>query len=758
MNPTDRIQTPMICLWAIYSMDYQSLTKLLNNWSLKDCDPIWMIRKAALLYETNRISEAYELSKKALSAIQKIPDDDRSVAGPSRVGWTLRLKSRLESIPVWMRPDQENTGQRFDLTPYEERWRKLSTLKCDVRSDIKVYNDALKPEKKKGIAPSFDFGTKTTLGVELLNMQRTPLVAAYRAIRLSEVAGLPPSSFSTLKLAIDELSSLRADLAVRLILRTCGYNKDDLINMILSRVRVAILSTELADELIRICINVIRYALPRIGVPSEGGLRFFWTKRVRVAMEVLSRIVIRTNLDGIEKIFNETLESYNNPTIIQQDWLHEPVQNLLKRSWHGLPKHRQNECFLDLLSAPILGVDNTEHGIFSFYPNPLEFFVFGISPPDRTDGTEDRWRKIVNELVRGLNKGGEARERVSHWIFQIAKWGNLREEEKKGIADALWNDRTLPEGIPLADWEFMVLPEPKPGMAEQNFREKWLSVGVERANDLDPVKILAQVGAAISSLKIIGKPLTLSVVEKQHLTMVINLWLDLPILDLGISFNRSIFDDHIKPVLDGISTILTEIKAPKDLAEKLNERMVELNDSGIPAFGFILGLLKALPNRLDKFSQIMRLGLTSHQEDMAKGAARTLHHWLTFATEPNSDIPPPPDDLVREIGVIIATRRIENLAFALGVAKRIFNNGTDAQREVIRDLVLNGLNYLSEELQYERDDFDEEDLPLLRWHCIQLAHSMSRHDLQSNSTIVHWLQAAAADPLPEVRYVVESVS
>ena len=212
---------------------------------------------------------------------------------------------------------------------------------------------------------------------------------------------------------------------------------------------------------------------------------------------------------------------------------------------------------------------------------------------------------------------------------------------------------------------------------------------------------------------------------------------------------------QINSVLDGISTILTKIKVPDGLAEKLNERMVELNDSGIPAFGFIPGLLKALPNRLEEFSQIMRLGLTSHKEDVAKGSARALNHWLTFATEPNSDILLPPDDLVREIGIIIATRRTENLAFALGTAKRLFDSGTDTQGKTIHDLILNGLNYLSAELQYERDDFDEEDRPLLRWHCVRLAHSMSRHGLQSNPTIVHWLQAAAADPLPEVRYAID---
>ena len=114
------------CLRAMYSLDYRSLSKLLNDWLPENCDPIWMIRKAALLYETIQIDDADELTTRALSAIRKIPEDDRSVAGPSREGWSLGLAAALESIPNWMRSGQDSGNQSFDSSRFHNRWRELA--------------------------------------------------------------------------------------------------------------------------------------------------------------------------------------------------------------------------------------------------------------------------------------------------------------------------------------------------------------------------------------------------------------------------------------------------------------------------------------------------------------------------------------------------------------------------------------------------------------------------------------------------------
>ena len=160
---------------------------------------------------------------------------------------------------------------------------------------------------------------------------------------------------------------------------------------------------------------------------------------------------------------------------------------------------------------------------------------------------------------------------------------------------------------------------------------------------------------------------------------------------------------------DGLRSILTEIQIPKDIAEKLYEKVGNLNESGIPAFRLIAGLLKAMPNRFDELALTVRVGLVSEEVDLAKGATAGLYHWLTTSVEIASQIQSPPDDLVREIGIMIATRRKVSLGPALQIAKWVFDEGSDAQKEAIRHLALQGLDYLSEELRYDREHDQDSD-------------------------------------------------
>ena len=115
----------------------------------------------------------------------------------------------------------------------------------------------------------------------------------------------------------------------------------------------------------------------------------------------------------------------------------------------------------------------------------------------------------------------------------------------------------------------------------------------------------------------------------------------------------------------------------------------------------------------------------------------------------------PPQHLIREIGVAIATRRGSVLGQALYAAKWIFEDGSEDARDVVRDLVLKGLGYLGEELRYDREDLLDEklDVPLARWRSIQVARAMAGQGLGGHPVVKRWLQLGMDDPLPEVRHV-----
>lgn len=328
------------CLWAMYSLDFNSLEDLLNDWKTEYCDPAWMMRKAALLFETGKDVEAADLIKGALTSIRKMPNDERSLAGPSREGWALLSSNQMDNWRSFW--DNWLTLKR--------RWDELTPLECNASVEKRYIADLIKGNPETQKARPFDLNIRTIPGLRFSNAK--PKAAAFRAIRLAEIAGLPPSvpgvavASDILKLAADELSVLEPEMAARLVLRASNYDQDNTLMRVLSRTRVAALPMDSARKLAEICINAKDYAHNRIVKAGESRRDVSWIERMRVSLEVLSRLVLRLDHDGVEKVFDQALKHYRDPQVIQEPWLMEPVGNLLNRSWEALPQERRKDRVL----------------------------------------------------------------------------------------------------------------------------------------------------------------------------------------------------------------------------------------------------------------------------------------------------------------------------------------------------------------------------------------------------------------------------
>ena len=648
------------------------------------------------------------------------------------------------------------------------RWDELAPLKCNALMEKQYLADDIKKTREARKAPLFDLGARPGDSWGFSNAD--PRATAYRAVRLSEVAGLPPVAnginvaADILNLAAEKLSRSDLAMAVRLVLRVCTYDQDKTLMRVLSRPRVATLSAASAKALAEICQGMIEYALPRMVGAGARARPVFWIERMRVAIEALSRLVLRSEPEMAEAIFNKALELYRNDHVARDLWLSEPVRNLLRRSWEALPEERRTAHVLDVLGAPIVGLDNLADAE-PRYPDLEKLLILqdDLPWPVRTDDNEGRWQTIIGLLVRGLQVGGEARKRAAFRIASLAFRKRLMGAESSQVAQALWSEEhtgpnDLPSGTLLFDWVFLALPEPKPGLAERRFRQKWLNAGsLSQENAPSPDDILWEVGDAISGLKIRQRPLPLSDEEQSYLTTVVGRWSETPVpAPDPLSLGRE--REQTRNALDGLPSVLAAIDIPESLGESLGEKLLkkiqDLNQSKMPGFKLIAGLVKAIPNRLGEFSMWMRTGLAAEDDTLAGGAAAGLYDWLTTSADADSQTPPPPNDLVSEIGVLIATRRTVPLGLALQIAEWVFDKGSDVQREAIRDLALQGLGSLAEELRYDREHAQDDniDVPLLRWRSTQLAHSMAAHGSENAPAVSRWLEMAKEDPLPEVRY------
>ena len=747
------------CLWAIYSMDLQAWQSLLEGWPVEHCDPIWMIRKASMLREADQDDEAAELVKHGLYTIRSIRDGERSVAGASREGWALW------SELTWK--NQQAIGKK---------WDELAPLKCDALLEKDLILRKLGGGRDKQEAPLFDLGHRRVQGS--LFSGAYPEAVAYRAMRLAEVAGLPPAvAAEVLSLAADKIASGLPELAIRLVLRVCNYEKDDTLMRVVSRTRVAALPSHSAARLSEICKGVIKYALPRVIPGPRPGA--FWIERMRVAMEVLSRLVLRLTPDVAESVLDIGLDCYRSYQVSQEHWLHDPVGSVLKRSWEALPPNRRNCRALDLLGAPIVGMDNFTAAIEDNYPDPGTFLQAEDIPSTRTSDNDERLQDVISVLIRGLHGDGEARKRASIRISSVAFCGILSEAESAVVAHALWSKRhtrpdSLPDNTNLYDWAFLLLPEPTLGLAERRFRLKWLSGDISKFQEstrshtntvsvtlgtqpLNPARIedvLWNLGAALSELRDRDRSLQLTDDQRRYVVDLVGRWANMDVPSRPLS-PLPFQDEALKPTrraLQGLAPILLEFAIPKTIAERLYEKIMALPEPKMPAFGLIHGLVKVMDDRFDELVMWLRMGLVSTERYSAESAVLGLHSWLKASAGADSALRPPPDDLVREIGFVIAARRHASLPQALRLVRWVFDEGTLSQRQIICELALHGLRYLAEELRYDRDHDENVDVPLLRWFCAQLAQSMAQRGLQDDPTVAKWLELAEQDPLPEVRF------
>ena len=747
------------CLWAIYSMDFRALEGLLADWEMANTDPIWMLRKAAILVEANRVDEAIKLSENAFSHIRQAPDDDRSMAGSSREGWALFWAMAYSMESFW-----EGKTDSPDRSRFHRRWRELASRKCDALEEKMHLYNFISGQGEKSEPPLFDLNVRRRRGFHVSDEQRRRWVAARRTIRLSEVAGLPPSAFhlsmasDILTLAAAELAEVEPEMAVRLVLRTADYDQDKTLQRVLSRTRVARMSRDSADDLVALCNGVIQYALPQLGNPGVRVGTMSWVERIRVALEVMSRLVLRLDPEPAKGVFDTALNHYQD-NHFGHLWLADPLRRLLKRGWETLLPDQQARRIPDLLNAPIVGLDGFKEPFGSHDPDPGHLLTDDLPAPCRAADTEKQWRKIVNLLVRGLRVGGEARKRSAHRIVFVCSWDLLTKSESVEVAQALWDSRYignthLPGETDLADAVFFDLPEPEPGLAERCFRKKWLDVNnPPQGGEESFAEVLWQIGNAIPCGIHRKRSLRLTEEEKSYLAKIAEIWADLPVPRRHIPFVEDQLQDFTRRSIIGLRAILSEIPLPDSTVRKLYGKISELNESEAPGLTLIAGIVRALPDRFDEIVQSMRVGLVSDNPTLAEDAAWGLCHWMQTSNASEASYRKPPIDLVREIGMIVASRKSVSLDISLQVAKWIFDEGTEEQKDAIRELTLQGLGYLFEELRYDRrHERDEDSIPSLRRRCVQLAVSMAKQVFEEASVVSRWLKDAESDPMPEVRY------
>lgn len=761
------------CLWALWALDHATVGERLDAWRTDEVDSAWAMRKSAILREIGRKEDADHLTMRVLDRIRANRDGSGDLGGRSREGWALW--SLVETFA-----HDGSFQTRWDNV--QARWDELAVFKCNPHPDVRNLNDELSTDRREARVPAFDLGVRAA---ESHTIQMVLSPSASRGIRLTEVAGVAPSTGvrtvvgGLVKRAAEALVSDDVTLGMRQMIRVAASDSDKGLRRVLTRPRVAALAPGSARELARDVQIALKNSVSCIRTTRDES-RFNAVKRASAAMESLSRLLLRLDGASIVAIFNLVLDLYRDVAVIEWPVLHVSMRNLLSRCWESLDDEQRTEQVLDVLEMPIVGLDGYASA-GDQWPDPGEILSKDLSPPVRSEENENRWSSVVATLIRGLETEGQVRERAAVRIANIALWGRLVRGEMKGVAKAFWSSvggegNGLPDGTPLRDYAFILLPEPTVGVGRARFGRKWLSgdvanvrptpiyggkaIGGEvvhtdstRADD-----ILWQAGMSIAFVRRHGRTLDLTNEEKNYLIGVIEQWSQTRAPEPSVvipEFFQGLRTRSIWDACRGLRWLLTEIEIPSNLVGKLKEQVAELIDGGIPAYGIVPGIANASENVPEDVALLMSTGLASDDRKMGESAMWSLHCWMRFASDSALDFVCPPRHLIREIGVAVATRRGTVLAEALYAAKWVFEYGRDEAGDAIRDLMLKGLGYLVEELRYDHaDTFDGKlDVPLTRWRSIEVARAMAGQGLGEHPVVKRWLQVGMDDPLPEVRHV-----
>ena len=745
------------CLWSLYALELDSLSELLDEWEVEDSDPVWMLRKAALLTEIQRYEDSGLLIQMALDSIRGDSEGADRIQAASKEGWAIG--STLS----------KNT-RRWVFS----RWDELASLKCHAGDEVNGIQRELEGTVRQKSGPSYDLVMSPTTDVQWSGEAYASVAAAYRAVRLPEFAGLPPVNppdsdspiphsvtSQILKFAAGALVTANPELAMRLVLRVCTYEKDDTLQSVMSRTRVATLPDDILTRIADACINVINYSLPRVMTSDGAWVNIESVQRSRVAMEVLSRLVLRLAPERVNAVLDIGLECYR--TVPRHIWLGLAIGSLLRRTWEALPKDYRTSRVLDLMAAPIAGLQDFRAD--TSCPDPGDLITDDDFPRERLPSTEDQYREIFDLVSCGLRGGEIARSRAITRLLRLSLSEGLTEEEIATVADILWRNSDPvcdnPSGPGSAlDWVYLILPQLEQGQAERSFRRKWLRSGPESQDAVSTLTadMFEQVGAAISGLRNHGCSFELSVQDEQEIATSIKEFVD-EFCSGPVSFNLGVASQ-----IGHLGMLALETTIPEPIARELFRRvefLVEsrsispgsfdapLRDVRI-AIGYRLlpGLIKAMPHNEELAVNLLRVGLASDDHSRVRNAMSALRDWVSASAEGN--MPPVPSALFSDIEIIIASRRRVGLAEALWCATWIFDRGTQAYRDTISSMVLMGLRRLAQETQYGDYPLDE-DIPTIRALCVQLASTMAKYDFEEDPTIRSWVEIGRNDPFPEVR-------
>ena len=727
------------CLFARDRLDFAYVAE--NASKVDGDDPVWGLRRAALLYWIGETDEARRTIGAAARELRaRALRDPGSVALRSRLAWAGTLIPALRWEDKGTLLAELDDLDRLALRDYDP-WEQLTAIDAEVGEGLR------KRLETRQIEPGFEAGTyhdelnTVTLGsaanVTPLCELRHVAEQAGLPIRMRYVNMLATRLADALRLAYEPTAAWHAAF----LSTTPSFSKGP-IDVHLGRIPVARLEADVVAEL--------RARLERAIA--------FWRARVRkranttddvhvlrLFVEALSRLAARDDADTAKAHVRLAVEMGSDGGLSHW-WLNEPIGNLLRRAADAVSPDERTEFSSELLRFPMAAERDAGDPSMSWYdPGPDTYrFV-------RRNGNEAIFDARVATFLHHLANHGPSRPEAAVRLLYLHESGQLTGDQVSSFAEALWNDATregstLPVGTNLLAHAFLIAPAPPHLDARACVYAYLFGTGP----GADPVQMVA----AASGSRPRMQP---SEADAARLFRDVVDWRpkDPGPDSLGEAMSRSIREEADRNMARVLGIVAAPALAREDrTVERACAALTFLKETDLPEGLGALPVFYGLRADVDeRIASALRRSLAIGDRRATPAAVDALDRWLRLSeTGKASPLP----EVLRDRALRALERgRTGGLANLVYLARRLVEAGLCGDPELGR--IVEILDELRAATEYGPPDGDADaqsdravSLPLVRAECVRLARVLDRNGV-TTEPVRAWHDLAVRDPLPEVR-------
>lgn len=733
------------CLRARDELDLAALEKALPH--LVGDDPIWLMRKAALLVVLGREREALSHAHEALRELRFRRARDRdSIWVASRLSWALFVCQAANRFGDFKMPD--DALDQMDAT----RWpSSLTQAMCDPWEERRHVEDEL-AELMRGRDEAIDVRYQFDPGVATHYSHvptGRPIDEPITARRFFDAIGVPTSIgyMNLIGQGLEKAIEIEGVEGYPQILRIATSRlREERLDEIMNRLAVVRLDQDVVERAAGRLMEALEERVERwTRVPAEEEHwreSQAWSGQASRIAEVLSRLSVRLPSAQVRKIVEVAfdLAKRNQPS----EWtFYKPLAHLLERGLKSLPRAERADYILDAIELPLPG-ETARTLKEDDWPELI--FQFGNPEVDRKKRAR-RWTRRIEELVESAAVGGTlARIRAITRLSQLHRWGALTPAEQEAFAAALWAKRKGTSGMPsdtgLHEHVVLTLPEPIQGLARATFERDVLELGENKLPSEE------QLIAVFNLVRHLDHPPGFGMDRGTA-----RLWLERMSSWRRIRpeekvVNQDWPDFSVDRYDDAYGWALAGAVAPALQADDVTDEILEsLFSSGaaLTVVRALPALVRLKPELFERATDALRRAFARAEELAWQAAADAMWEWAKL-----DNIVDAPSDLYGEVASAVLSRNPRSLHSALTIANYLVRRGRFSDADLSK--LEHGLTYLLTELDYGSKQAGQmRHLSLARLGSARLAGSLLFVG-RTAPVLTRWLEAAKCDPLPEVRH------